>query len=77
MDALIKNNAPMHQHNLSVGNENVKYFTSFGFVDQDFFNSRDFDYRRYNTRSNIDIKINERINFFVDLSYEQDIREAI
>ena len=78
VDALIKNNAPMHQHNLSVsgGNENVKYFTSFGFVDQEsFFNSRDFDYRRYNTRSNIDIKINERINFFVDLSYRQDIRE--
>ena len=78
VDALIKNNAPMHQHNLSVsgGNENVKYFTSFGFVDQgSFFNSRDFDYRRYNTRSNIDIKINERINFFVDLSYRQDIRE--
>ena len=68
----------MHQHNLSVsgGNENVKYFTSFGYVDQEsFFNSRDFDYRRYNTRSNIDIKINERINFFVDLSYRQDIRE--
>ena len=78
VDALIKNNAPMHQHNLSVsgGNENVKYFTSFGFVDQEsFFNSRDFDYRRYNTRSNIDIKINERVNFFVDLSYRQDIRE--
>ena len=78
VDALIKNNAPMHQHNLSVsgGNENVKYFTSFGYVDQEsFFNSRDFDYRRYNTRSNIDIKINERINFFVDLSYRQDIRE--
>ena len=78
VDALIKNNAPMQQHNLSVsgGNENVKYFTSFGFVDQEsFFNSRDFDYRRYNTRSNIDIKINERINFFVDLSYRQDIRE--
>ena len=78
VDALIKNNAPMHQHNLSVsgGNENVKYFTSFGYVDQEsFFNSRDFDYRRYNTRSNVDIKINERINFFVDLSYRQDIRE--
>ena len=78
VDALIKNNAPMHQHNLSVsgGNENVKYFTSFGYIDQEsFFNSRDFDYRRYNTRSNIDIKINERINFFVDLSYRQDIRE--
>ena len=78
VDALIKNNAPMHQHNLSVsgGNENVKYFTSFGYVDQEsFFNSRDFDYRRYNTRSNIDIKINERINFFVDLYYRQYIRE--
>ena len=78
VDALIKNNAPMHQHNISVsgGNDNVKYFTSFGYIDQEsFFKSRDFDYKRYNTRSNIDIKVNERINFSVDLSYRQDIRE--
>tara|TARA_Y100000768_G_scaffold386979_1_gene376806 strand:- start:670 stop:3795 length:3126 start_codon:yes stop_codon:yes gene_type:complete len=78
VDALIKNNAPMHQHNISVsgGNDNVKYFTSFGYIDQEsFFKSRDFDYKRYNARSNIDIKVNERINFSVDLSYRQDIRE--
>ena len=78
VDALIKNYAPMHQHNLNVsgGNENVKYFTSFGYIDQEsFFKSRDFDYKRYNTRSNIDIKINDKLNFSVDLSYRQDIRE--
>ena len=29
----------MHQHNLNVsgGNENVKYFTSFGYIDQESF----------------------------------------
>ena len=78
VDALIKNNAPMHQHNISIsgGNNNVKYFTSFGYIDQEsFFKSRDFDYKRYNARSNIDIEVNERINFSVDLSYRQDIRE--
>ena len=78
VDALIQNNAPMHQHNISVsgGSDNVKYFTSFGYIDQEsFFKSRDFDYKRYNTRSNIDIKVNDRINFSVDLSYRQDIRE--
>ena len=39
IDALIKNNAPMQQYNLNVsgGSENVKYYTSFGFLDQESF----------------------------------------
>lgn len=78
VNALIENNAPMQQYNLNVsgGNENVKYFTSFGYIDQEsFFRSRDFDYRRYSTRSNLDIKLNKNLSFGVDLSYRQDIRE--
>ena len=78
VDALIENNAPMQQYNLNVsgGSENVKYFTSFGYVDQEsFFKSRDFDYKRYSTRSNLDININKRLSFGIDLSYRQDIRE--
>ena len=78
IDALIKNNAPMQQYNLNIsgGTENVKYFSSFGYVDQEsFFRSRDFDYKRYNIRSNIDIKLNENLSLGVDMSYRQDIRE--
>ena len=78
VDALIKNNAPMQQYNLNVsgGSGNVKYYTSFGFLDQEsFFRSRDFDYKRYNVRSNLDIEINNNLNFGIDLSYRQDLRE--
>ena len=76
--ALIDNGAYMHQHNLSIsgGTDNVKYFTSFGYVDQEsFFTSRDFDYKRYNVRSNLDLELNKNLNFSVDVSYRQDIRK--
>ena len=72
VNGLISNNAPMHQHNLSVsgGSKDVKYFTSFGFLDQEsYFRSRDFDYGRYNARSNIDARINDDLSFNLDLSY--------
>ena len=78
IDALIKNNAPMQQYNLNIsgGTDNVKYFSSFGYVDQEsFFRSRDFDYKRYNIRSNIDINLNENLSLGVDMSYRQDIRK--
>ena len=78
VDALIENGAPMQQNNVSVsgGNDNVKYFTSFGYVDQEsFFRSRDFDYKRYNARSNLDLKVNKQFSFSIDLSYRQDIRK--
>ncbi|MEM1121292.1 MAG: TonB-dependent receptor [Bacteroidota bacterium] len=69
---LISNNAPMHQHSLSVsgGGEDIKYFTSIGFVDQEgYFASRDYDYGRINARSNIDARINDYLSFNLDLSY--------
>ena len=72
VDGLISNNAPMHQHNLSVsgGSKTVRYFTSFGYTDQEsYFRSRDFDYGRYNARSNIDATISEHLSFNLDLSY--------
>lgn len=72
VSGLISNNAPMYQHNLSVsgGSKDVKYFTSFGLVDQEsYFRSRDYDYGRYNARTNIDARINDNISFNLDLSY--------
>lgn len=75
VDALIKNNAPMQQHSLSVsgGTETIKYFTSIGYTDQEsYFRSRDFDYDRVNARSNIDAKINESLSFNLDLSYREE-----
>ncbi|MEM0992414.1 MAG: TonB-dependent receptor [Bacteroidota bacterium] len=74
-DALIKNNAPMQQYNLSVsgGSEAVKFFTSLGLTDQEsYFRSRDYDYGRINVRSNIDANINENLSVTLDLSYRQE-----
>jgi len=73
--ALIDNNAPMQQHNLSVsgGNADIKYYTSFGYTDQEsYFRTRDFDYNRINARSNIDAKINDNLSFNLDLSYREE-----
>ena len=76
-NALIKNFAPMQQHSLkaSGGSENVRYFTSVGFTDQEsYFRTRDFDYQRFNARSNVDVKVDENISFQMDLSYRVDNR---
>ncbi|MFK8165215.1 MAG: SusC/RagA family TonB-linked outer membrane protein [Lewinella sp.] len=73
--ALIDNNAPMQQHNLSVsgGTSDIKYYTSFGYTDQEsYFRTRDFDYNRINARSNIDAQINENLSFNLDLSYREE-----
>ena len=75
--ALIKNFAPMQQHSLkaSGGSENVRYFTSVGYTDQEsYFRTRDFDYSRFNARSNIDVDVDENISFQIDLSYRVDNR---
>jgi len=72
VNGLFKDHAPMHQHNISVsgGNEDVRYYTSFGYVDQEsYFRSRDYDYGRYNARANIDANINDNLSFNLDLAY--------
>ncbi|GAB3651598.1 TonB-dependent receptor [Echinicola sediminis] len=75
VDALIDNFAPMQQHNLSVSQkkDNVRYYTSLGFTDQEsVFRSRDFDYNRINVRSNVDVEINKNLNFGLDISYRTE-----
>ena len=76
-NALIKNFAPMQQHSLkaSGGSENVRYFTSVGYTNQEsYFRTRDFDYSRFNARSNVDVKVNDNLSFQMDLSYRVDNR---
>ncbi|MFM1912962.1 MAG: hypothetical protein RIR51_800 [Bacteroidota bacterium] len=56
--------APQSQHNVSMqgGNDNVKYFTSMGYLHQDaiYKNSATY-YNQYNFRLNLDAKINDYI----------------
>ncbi|PHN04554.1 SusC/RagA family TonB-linked outer membrane protein [Flavilitoribacter nigricans] len=77
-NALIDNFAPMQQHSLkaSGGSDHVRYFTSVGYTQQEsYFRSRDYDYNRFNARSNIDVSVNENLSFQIDLSYRVDNRD--
>lgn len=77
-NALIDNFAPMHQHSLkaSGGSDYVRYFTSVGLTQQEsYFRSRDYDYNRFNARSNIDVNANEHLSFKLDLAYTVENRD--
>lgn len=75
-DDLTRDWTPVHQHNLNIrgGNEKVKYYTSFGVLDQSSnFKSGDWDYNRYNLRSNIDIKITKKLKAQIDFEYKNTL----
>lgn len=75
-EALYKNWAPQQQHNVSAtgGSEKIKYFISAGFTDQESaFKSGDYDFNRYNIRSNIDAEITKDLGISLDLSYRNTI----
>ena len=77
-DALFVDWAPMQTHNLSVrgGGEKVKYYISAGYLDQEsMFTSGDWNFQRYNARSNLDAQITERLSIGLDLSYRRENRD--
>lgn len=70
-DYLIRDLTPMQQHNLSLrgGNDRIKYYGFFGYLDQESMIKRGGgNYVRYNIRSNIDAKILDNLNMSVDIS---------
>lgn len=73
-EALYRDWTPQHQHNVSVsgGSKKVKYFLSGGFIDQaSIFTSGDYNYYRYNIRSNIDAQITDDLSVSVDFAYRK------
>ena len=63
---------PQQQHNISAsgGSQKVRYFISAGLTDQaSNFKSGDYDFKRYNIRSNIDADITKNLSAKVDFSY--------
>ena len=59
-DILTRKNAPQTQHNINIngGNEDVKYFASVGYLDQEgIYSTGDINFSRYNFRSNVSAKI--------------------
>lgn len=80
VNMMFRGNAPQQQYNLNVngGVERIKYFVSFGMLHQEgIFKEHEIegvefstnpDYRRFNLRSNLDIKVTERLNLGINFS---------
>lgn len=62
-------------HNVSAtgGSDRVKFFTSIGYYDQDG-NVSNFDYQRYNLRSNVDAKITDDLSFTINVAGRVETR---
>ena len=69
--------APQQRHNLEMsgGSENLTYFTSLGFLDQDAYykNSATF-YKQYSFRTNIDAKVNDFVRTNVGVMLRREDR---
>ncbi len=79
MDILTRSNAPQTQHNVNVngGNEDVKYFASVGYFDQEgIYSTKDINFNRYNFRSNVSAKIAEFLTADVSLGGHVENRMA-
>ena len=70
-DAIIRSSAPFTQHDLSAsgGTDKSTYFVSLGYLSQDaIFKSDDVNYKRYNLRSNLSMKISKGLNFDLNMA---------
>ncbi len=75
--ALMKDGAMTTHHNISVngGNETTNYFLSLGYYDQDGILDK-FSFKRYNLRSNVDVKLNNGFTLGLDLGARQEGRKS-
>ena len=67
---VLRRPAPMQQHNLSVsgGNENIKYFISYNYLDQKSILTNNLGFVRHNFRSNIDVQATKITKVSLDVS---------
>lgn len=65
-----------HSIVLSGGNDAVKAHVVLGYLNQGNMLGRDFDYSRYNLRSNVDIKATPITNIGIDVSFSSDKKNA-
>ena len=68
-DITLNDHGTMNQHNMNVsgGTENISYFVSAGYLDQDgLYDNNNF--KRYNIRSNIDAQVTRTTKLSMDLS---------
>ncbi|MDR1611051.1 MAG: SusC/RagA family TonB-linked outer membrane protein [Candidatus Symbiothrix sp.] len=76
--AVLKDYAPMQQHNVNVlgGNEMTKYFISLGYLNQDGILRTKDHFQRYNFRSNLNMQISKRLTAEMQISGRREIRDA-
>lgn len=75
-EALYRDWTPQQQHNISAqgGSNNIRYFISAGFTDQESnFTSGDYDFNRYNLRSNIDADVTDDLTVSLDFAYRSSL----
>ena len=74
---LMTGNGLTHNHvlNMSAAGERIRVMTSLGYLYQDGI-IKDANFKRYNLRNNMDIKMNDRLNFSLDISGVYSRREA-
>ncbi|MDR1370159.1 MAG: TonB-dependent receptor [Dysgonamonadaceae bacterium] len=80
--AIMRDNAPQQQHNVSVsgGTDKSDYYVNFGYTDQgSFFRTNSANYNRYNLRANLnaqitkDLKAGIRLNMITDETNRQNM----
>lgn len=64
-----------HTVTMSAGSERIRVMTSFGYLDQNGI-IKNASYYRYNLRNNMDIKLNDRLSFRLDISGTYAHRET-
>lgn len=69
---LVYRNATVHNHDLSIsgGSAGTKFYTSFGYFDQDGI-IENSNFKRFSFRGNLDQKINEKLSVGISLSLQQ------
>lgn len=68
-DRLMTGNGFTHNHTLSMsaGSERIRVMTSLGYLDQNGI-IKNANFKRYNLRNNMDIRMNDRLNFRLDIA---------
>lgn len=77
-DEVVRNSSPQMYHHVGIlgGTEKVKYFFSFGLTDQEgMYKSKDYNYKKYNVRSNISAEIAQGLTVNLQLSGQLDNRD--
>lgn len=75
---MVRSSSPQTSHNINIkgGNEKVTYYISGGLMDQEgILRSNDWNYKRYNVRSNLNIELTKGFNIDLKLAGRYDKRQ--